>query len=394
VNEKSERRLAIGLMSGTSMDGIDAALVEISEEPFAVRTLSKLCLPYSKDARAELGGIADGRASIDDLCRADAALGHLFADAVEALPLHGLKFEEIEVIGCHGQTVRHLPHPAASLGREVSTTLQIGDPAVLAERTGVTVVSDFRARDIAAGGQGAPLIPLFDYLLLADAKVGRVALNIGGMANVTFLPPGIEAEAVIAFDTGPGNALMDLLAFEISGGELDSDRDGRIASEGRVLESLLDSLLDHAYLKREPPKSTGREEFGGELLLSLRAKGYGGADLMATLAAFTAHSIALAVERFWPASDPPGELIVSGGGSHNATLMQMIAGRMMGTRIRSIGEFGVDPDFKEAVAFAVLADRTIHGLHGNLPSATGARQPVILGNITPGQWKKGSGLRF
>jgi anhydro-N-acetylmuramic acid kinase len=392
VSAKPERRLAIGLMSGTSMDGIDAALVEVSDAPFAARTLSVHFQPYSQAVRSGLRALAEGRATIDDLCRADAALGHLFADAVLALPLQGCRRADIVAIGCHGQTVRHLPHPAPSLGREVGTTLQIGDPAVLAERTGITVVSDFRSRDIAAGGQGAPLVPLFDYLLLAHGETGRVALNIGGIANVTFLPPGVEQDAVVAFDTGPGNMLMDLLAAEISGGAMDFDRDGEIAAAGRVLEPLLSDLLAHPYLKREPPKSTGGEEFGRDFLRELRSRDYGDSDLMATLAAFTAASIALGIKRFRPAAHPPLDLVASGGGLHNAHLMKLLAGRFGGMRIRSIAEFGVDPDFKEAVAFAVLADRTIRGLPGNLPSATGAHHPVVLGSITPRS--KGSGLRF
>jgi len=385
VNAKPESRLAIGLMSGTSLDGIDAALVEVSDEPFSVRTLSKLFVPYEETVRRELAVIAAGRTSAEELCRAHVALGQLYSEAVESLPLGGYALEDVNVIGCHGQTVRHLPRHASSLGREVASTLQIGSPAVLAHRTGITVVSDFRSADMAAGGQGAPLVPMFDFLLLADETTGRIALNLGGIANVTLLPPGGSPEEVIAFDTGPGNMLLDLLAREISGGGKNSDHDGEIAAGGNIIKPLLGNLLDHPFLKRNPPKSTGREEFGEELLQPLLRRGYGSADLMATLTAFTAHSISYGIERFWPLPEPPQEVITSGGGLHNGTLMRSLGERLKGFTIRPIDDFGVDADFKEAIAFAVLADRTLRGRPGNLPSATGAHRPVILGSITPGR---------
>ena len=384
MNTKPESRLAIGLMSGTSLDGIDAALVEIAYDPFSIRTVSTLLMPYGETARNELRKIAAGSASTDELSSARVALGYLFAEAVESLPLRGNRLQDVVVIGCHGQTVRHLPRPRLSLGREVGSTLQIGDPAVLAERTGVTVVSDFRARDMAAGGQGAPLVPIFDFLLLADDATGRVVLNLGGMANVTLLPPAVALDEVIAFDTGPGNMLIDLLAAEISGGEKNSDHDGEIAARGNVIRPLRGDLMDHPYLTRNPPKSTGREEFGEEILSPLLQQGYGHADLMATLTAFTAHSIAYGVEHFRPFRKPMHEVIVSGGGIRNITLMRMLEEKLEGISIRPIDDFGIDADFKEAIAFAVLADRTLRALPGNLPSATGADHPVILGSITPG----------
>jgi len=320
---------------------------------------------------------------MDEVCRASVALGHLYADAVATL-LHraGIRPERVAVIGCHGQTVRHLPHPESSLGREVRATMQLGDAATLAERTGITVVSNFRARDIAAGGQGAPLVPLFDFLFLADRNIGRIALNIGGIANVTLLPPSAAQEDVIAFDTGPGNILIDLLAARITSGAQFLDRDGDIAATGSVDESLLGELLEHPYLKKEPPKSTGREEFGEAFLDTVSAGGTTGSDLIATLTAFSAHSIAHGIERFRPRGARLQEIVVSGGGVHNKTLMRMLQERLSGMVLRPIAEFGIDPDFKEAIAFAVIADRTLRGLPGNLPSATGAVRPVILGQIT------------
>ena len=384
MKRKPEQRLAIGLMSGTSLDGIDAVLVRITDTPFALETLAQQFTPFDENTRTELLQLAEGRASMDDLLRAHYALGHHYADAVEALISEaGVERSSINHIGCHGQTVRHLPEISKSLGREVRATAQIGDAAILAERTGIAVVSNFRAGDLAAGGQGAPLAPYLDCKLLADNSISRVALNIGGIANVTFLPPGVSSDEVLAFDTGPGNMMMDLLASEISNGEYRFDRDGEIAARGTVIDSVLHELLDHPFLARVPSKSTGREEFGTALLDSLRTKGFDKSDLMATLAAFTARSIADSLNNFWPAEKPPQEVIASGGGIHNRTLMKMLAQNLPGVAIRISDEFGVPADFKEAVAFAVLADATLNGLPSNLPSATGARRAVILGQITP-----------
>ena len=385
-------RLAVGLMSGTSLDGIDAVLVEIADEPFSVRTPAARCERFDAAAKEELTAIARGQAGTDELARAHVALGHLYAEAVEALLRQaGVGREEVDVIGCHGQTVRHLPRAAKSLGIETRATLQIGDAATLAERTGITVVSNFRQRDMAAGGEGAPLVPLLDYLLFADASVGRVALNIGGIANATFLPPGAGPDGVVAFDTGPGNVLLDLLAASAGCGGREFDRGGEIAKSGRIIESVLGELLSHPFLRRQPPKSTGPEEFGAQLLKRFSSRDHDAADLMATLVLFTARSVADAVKLFWPGERAPAELIASGGGVHNAALMDALrvelegdrGGELGGIAVRSSAEFGLSPDYKEAVAFAVLADRTLRGLPGNLPSATGARHPVILGQITP-----------
>ncbi len=371
-------------MSGTSLDGIDAVLVEIADEPFSVRTLAERCERFEPAAKEELLAIARGKAGASKLARAHVALGHLYAEAVEGLLQQaGVGREEVGVIGCHGQTVRHLPRAAKSLGLEARATLQIGDAATLAERTGITVVNNFRPRDMAAGGEGAPLVPLLDYLLFTDATVGRVALNIGGIANATFLPPGAGLDQIVAFDTGPGNLLLDLLAGSADCGGCEYDRDGEIAKSGNVIESVLEKLLYHPFLRREPPKSTGPEEFGATLLKNFTSQAHDAADLMATLVLFTARSVAEAVKSFWPDERPPSELIGSGGGVHNAALMDALRIELGGVAVRTSAEFGISPDYKEAVAFAVLADRTLHGLPGNLPSATGARRPVILGQITP-----------
>lgn len=385
MSKKPDSRLLVGLMSGTSLDGIDAVLVEIRSDPFAVQTLETLSQPFEPQVISELRALADGWAGIDQLCRANVALGRHYADSVNALlTTSGKKATEILAIGCHGQTVRHLPAPAESLSKQVIATLQIEDPATLAERTGITVVSNFRARDMAAGGQGAPLVPYLDYLLFADKNIGRAILNIGGIANVTLLPPNARVDEVLAFDTGPGNVLMDTLAFEISGGSRRFDRDGEMAAGGRILTAVLQDLLSQPYLEQAPPKSTGREEFGRHLLEKYLDSTCNRRDLMATLALYTARTITQAVNKFWPGSEPPNEVVSSGGGVHNKTLMKLLKQELGEISLRTSDDFGVNADFKEAVAFAVLADATLHGKPGNIPSATGADRPVVLGNITPG----------
>jgi anhydro-N-acetylmuramic acid kinase len=258
-------------------------------------------------------------------------------------------------------------------------TLQIGEAAVIAERTGITVVNDFRVRDIAAGGQGAPLVPFVDYLLFRHAKRTRIALNIGGIANITRIPAKAKSEEVIAFDTGPGNMVIDqLVAIHTKDKQL-FDRGGVIASKGRVDRELLDKLLADPYYKRKPPKSAGREQYGAEFVSGLLATKRPIPDLIATATALTAATIAMGVRLAGGAH----ELIASGGGVHNHQLMGNLAALLPETRIASSTEYGIDADAKEAIAFAILAYRTIRGRHGNLPTATGASRPVVLGKITP-----------
>jgi anhydro-N-acetylmuramic acid kinase len=384
MRAKSKGLLYIGLMSGTSLDGIDAALVEISKERLLIRTIEAFKRPFEPKVRAELLALVSGVGGIDQLTRAHVALGILYAEAVEKLlRLSGLKPVEITAIGCHGQTIRHFPEAADSLGRRVTATLQIGDAATLAERSGITVINNFRARDMAAGGQGAPLVPLLDYLLFTDAAVGRVALNIGGIANVTLLPPGVRWEEVTAFDTGPGNVLLDIWARRISCGTLCFDPNGEMAARGHPVPAILAELMSHPYFQKNPPKSTGREEFGEQILMKFADCTCNQFDIMATLAHFTAGTIAEAITRYWPAERPPSELIASGGGVHNKTLMKLLAEELKGIPIRLSDQYGIHSDFKEAIAFAVLADLSLRGRPGNLPGATGARRQVVLGQLTP-----------
>jgi anhydro-N-acetylmuramic acid kinase len=350
-----------GVMSGTSLDGIDVAIVEVRGS--GVRTIGFQSTPYPESVRAELLSVSNAETHTATISRLNFALGELYAKAV----LRAVRrFGAVELIGCHGQTIYHE-------GR--SNTLQIGEPAVIAERTGVPVVSDFRARDIAAGGQGAPLVPFVDYLLFRDPKRARVALNIGGIANITIIPAGARPEEVIAFDTGPGNMVIDALAREYAG---DIDRGGKIAASGRVDRALLAELMSDEYYRRKPPKSAGREQYGAEFVARMKRPGLAPSDLIATATALTAAAIALAA-----ASAKPDELIVSGGGVHNRQIMAHLAAFLPKVAIATSTDFGIDADAKEAIAFAVLAYQTVRRKAASLPSATGARGPVVLGCITP-----------
>jgi len=279
----------------------------------------------------------------------------------------------VEVIGLQEQTIFHQ-------GRH--NTLQIGEPAVIAERTGVPVVANFRARDIAAGGEGAPLVPYVDYLLFRHPKRTRTALNIGGIANITVIPAGVRPDDVVAFDTGPGNMAIDALVREHMRGKQNFDRGGRLAASGRIHQGLLDELLGDAYYRRDPPKSAGREQYGAEFVERMKRSKLPMRDLIATATALTAATIAIGVRRSGAAH---AELIVSGGGTHNPRIMALLAGFLPDAAVATTADYGIDIDAKEAVAFAMLAHETWHGRPGNLPSATGAQRAVVLGSITPGE---------
>jgi anhydro-N-acetylmuramic acid kinase len=377
----------IGLMSGTSVDGIDAAVVEINGAPPAltVRQISFSFLPYAADQRARIFALFDPQTGrVDRICQMNFALGEWFANAaLLAMDEAGLKPGDIDLIASHGQTIYH----SVEAESPVKSTLQIGEAAVIARRTGVTTVADFRVADVAAGGQGAPLVSYVDWLLLRDARKARAVQNIGGIANVAYLPPGDDPAGALAFDTGPGNMLMDYAADQATDGVQHFDRDGRLAAAGRVDEGLLAELMAHPYLSQPIPKTTGREQFGVQLGAEIWARamerGLSGADVVATLTAFTAASIADAYGRFLPAM--PDDVIVGGGGANNPTLMAMLAARLTPARLLTYADAtGLDGDAKEAIAFALLAYEAIHGRPGNLPSCTGARDWAVLGKVTPG----------
>jgi len=399
-------RLAVGLISGTSLDGVDAALVRISgpaERP-RVKLLAFSTVPYPHPLRSRLLEVAAGeRTTSGELSNLNFLLGDLFAAAALRVCRQGLVAPgRLSVIGSHGQTIFHQgrSRPGARLDRKPPTreaathlqnrasTLQIAEPAIIAARTGVPVVADFRTADMAAGGEGAPLVPLVDYLVLRDSNLNTVALNIGGIANLTAIPAGASAQQVFGFDTGPGNMVMDGLMRHFSRGRRNYDRGGRLAAQGRVIESLLSDLLHHPFITRRPPKSAGREQFGRVFIERhfLSRRGASFEDLVRTGNEFTAMSIAKAIERFiFPQlAVRAGEdrLIVSGGGAHNPLLLARLAELLPQLQLRLADDYGLPADAKEAMALALLADRTLRRLPGNLPAVTGACRAVVLGKVS------------
>ena len=376
--------LVAGLMSGTSVDGIDVALVEISGEGFnhTIQPLATVSVPYPRDVREAILGISNASTHTSRISQMNFLLGKLFGDAVvEACHRSNIPLEKLELIGSHGQTIYHQGSTSALLGHEIASTLQIGEPAVIAERTGVPVVADFRTADMAAGGQGAPLVPYLDYLLFRDQRLGRVALNIGGIANLSAIPAAAGPEQVIAFDTGPGNMLIDALISLASKGTKKFDEDGKLAASGTVNRPLLEELMELPYPRQKPPKSTGREQFGTDFVADLLKKGLAPPDLVATVTAFTAASIADAIQRFVDPVMKVDQVIVSGGGACNPRIMSGLKDLLPGTEIVTSNEFGIDPDGKEAIAFAILAYESYHRRPANLPSATGARRCCVLGKL-------------
>jgi len=457
-------------MSGTSADGVDAAIVDISGR--RVRVVAFDTYPYRAALRKQVLRLCRPEsARLDEICHYNHVLGEVFAEAVVRLcDQSSVPLDSLDLIGSHGQTIYHNPNGGRYAGRAVRSTLQIGEPSVIAQRTGITTVADFRPRDMAAGGEGAPLVPYADYILFSDRWKIRAVQNIGGIANVTFLPAcrvgyahrslrneqqmvgtahptdsntsdsggqaclrerrhgtresrideekrgtfyfstrklsreaneqeksrmspfcgsGIEEGQgnVLAFDTGPGNMVIDGVMRLITKGRHQYDRDGATAAKGTVHEPLLREMLRHPFFRRRPPKSTGREQFGQQycewLYSKARKEGLMPEDVVATATAFTATSIASAYRRFLPAM--PDEMILCGGGAHNATLVRMLQSALEGVRIRSADEFGIDVDAKEAVSFAILAYATIRGVPNNLPRVTGASEPVVMGKIVPGR---------
>jgi anhydro-N-acetylmuramic acid kinase len=352
-----------GLISGTSVDGIDVAVVDIGEGLHVVATST---VPYPPEVRDAILSVSNAATHTATIARLNFLLGELFA---EALRETGVPLETIELIGSHGQTIFHEGEPVEFCGRRIASTMQIGEAAVIAEHTGIETISDFRPSDMAAGGKGAPLVPFLDYQLFRHPELARIALNIGGIANITVIPAHAKPDDVVAFDTGPGNMVMDAVAPPF-------DRDGERARAGRVDAMLLERLLADPYYRREPPKSCGREQYGAEFVRQT------GIDI-ATATDLTARTIALAVGRY-PATR---EVIVSGGGAHNRYLMERLA-TLLEARVCTSADFGIGVDSKEAILFALLAYQTCHGRPGNLPSATGARHPAILGKISSGTKRK------
>jgi len=386
---KKTPKLVVGLMSGTSADGIDAALVRLSD-PLninPIHLLGHVTFPYPLALKEKILQVSSHEmVAADELCGLNMLLAQEFSQAVFSLceKLH-VRIDELDLIGSHGQTIRHLAEPTPLLGKSITSTWQIGDPSVIAKLTGVTTVGDFRLADMALGGQGAPLVPILDYILFRSQHESRLCLNLGGISNVTFLPRGACPEAVLAFDCGPGNMLMDGAARQFFGQPF--DRDGILASRGRVDEQLIHSWLQDPYYHRPPPKSTGRERFSSQYLSRLKpqadARGVSATDFMATVTALTADAVFAQYKAFIRPKGEVQRIIVSGGGCRNPQLMQRLSGHFTAQRVQCSDEAGWPSEAKEAVCFAWLANETVSGRSGNLPSATGARRATILGKICP-----------
>lgn len=381
----------IGLISGTSSDGIDAALVDIRKirGRIQLELIAFEVYPYPKSLPQQLIDLASGfPQSIANVCHLNFYVGELFAEAAREIARKGrVPLGKIELIGSHGQTVHHLPVAKREGKRAIRSTLQIGEPSVIAERTGITTVADFRPRDMAAGGEGAPLTPYLHFLLLSDPKRSRAVVNIGGISNVTYLKAGASLEKTAAFDMGPGNMVIDGLVRTLTGKEIDEG--GKMARRGKVDAALLSELMRHPFIRRKPPKSTGREVFGASMVASIlkstRMRRLPPEDLVATATALTASAISENIRRFILKRGSLHEVIVGGGGVRNPVLMERLTDLLAPIPVQPFEAFGHESRAIEAMTFALFAYQTFHGQPTNIPSVTGARRPLILGKIIPGR---------
>ena len=378
----------IGLMSGTSADGVDAALVEWPDGPEArpFRLVAHVHGAFPVELQDRVHALAAGRVpaaqALRELATLDVLLGERFADAaLDVARAAGLAVAEIDAVASHGQTVAH--HP------ESHATLQIGDPSVIAERTGLVTVADFRPRDLAAGGEGAPLAPFFHLAAFGDPRETRLVLNLGGIANVTWLPRGGDADAVVAFDVGPANSLLDGVVRAQTGGRERMDRDGLRARRGRVDAELLARLLDDPFLRRAPPKSTGRERYGlaeaEALAREWQARGLAADDLVATLVAFTSRAVAQACGDFLERSSKLERILVGGGGARNPVVLDELRGDLPGVPVETFEAAGVPAEAAEAMAFSLLGRNALLGIPNHLPRCTGAARAAVLGELVPGR---------
>jgi anhydro-N-acetylmuramic acid kinase len=389
ARRKERGMLVLGLMSGTSADGIDIALANISGAPprMKARLLNHTAVKFPAQVRAEILRVAEQRAiTAGALSQLTFRLGQLFADAAKtACKRFRVAISLVDLIGSHGQTIFHQGNAVPYLGGRVASTLQIGEGAVIAAQTGVTTVADFRPADIAVGGQGAPLVPYADYLLYSDRKLGRASLNLGGIANVTVIPAGAARERVFAFDTGPANMLIDALVAHFTRGSKKFDAGAKMALAGRAIPALLDELMRDPYLTKAPPKSTGREYYGADYVKRVLALGrrYRAKpnDLIRCVTIFSALSVVDALNRFVTPKTKLDQLIVSGGGARNPLIMAQLAAALPGIEVLPSSRLGVPEEAKEAFAFALLAYESFHQRAGNVFSATGASGPAVLGKI-------------
>ena len=375
----------VGLMSGTSVDGVDVTVNDIGRDYFKLIAFDTFAYPATL-RKAIFTLFQQQTAKLDDICHYNFVLGEIFAESVIKLcTTKNIPLNSVDLIGSHGQTIFHNPNGTRYGKKIIRSTLQIGEPSVIAHRTGATTIADFRTRDMAAGGQGAPLVPFADYVFFRDKFVNRAIQNIGGIANVTYLLANCRISDVTAFDTGPGNMIIDRLVNLISNGKIKYDRGGRIAARGRINRKILKEMLKHPFLHKQIPKTTGREEFGIQytdmLFNKMKKLSIPNEDIVATATAFTSESISIAYERFLPSM--PDEVILCGGGSNNNTLIKFLQQRLGGIKITTTDEYGIDRNAKEAASFAILAYMTIKGRTNNIPNSTGAGQSVILGKIIP-----------
>ncbi len=390
MKNQSIRRI-IGLMSGTSVDGVDAALIEVRDDgpSVGVQVLAHDTYPYPPDLQVQLLAAAyPDSSSVDLICHVNAAVGVCFADAAIAIAAAAnVAIESVDLIGSHGQTIHHIPVATTTPLRSAST-LQVGEPCIITERTGVTTVADFRPRDMAAGGLGAPLAPYGHYQLFADPQRTKLVQNIGGIANVSVLT-GTDVMQTLAFDTGPGNMLIDQAVLHATGGRQRFDAGGQLAAQGQTHAGLLSELLQHPFIAQPPPKATGREVFGKDLWQRIHDRAgdlnLSPADIAHTCTAFTVESIALNYERFIFPHWSIDEIIVCGGGAENPLLMQLFRQRVQPISVVTPEHYGYPNAALEALIFAMLADATMHNRPANIPRTTGATRPVVLGKIVPGR---------
>jgi len=370
-----------GIMSGTSLDGIDVAVVDVSRKRGGVRvkTVAFRTTPYPKLVREAILAVSNSMTHTATIARLNFLLGELYAAAIkETCRRARVPLDSVVLAGMHGQTIFHEAQPVEYLGQRITSTMQIGEAAIVAERTGLWTISNFRERDMAAGGKGAPLVPNADFLLFRHRRLARITLNIGGIANITVIPPDADRSEVVAFDTGPGNMIVDALVAHHTQNQQTFDRDGRIAREAKINPRLLESMLSDPYFALHPPKACGREQFGREYVAGLIATGIPVPDLIATATELTAQSIARAILDY-----QADEIIASGGGVHNRHLMRRLRALTGNRELTTTTDYGINPDAKEAIAFAILAHEFVQRRPGNLPSATGARHAVLLGKDSP-----------
>ena len=387
-----DRHIVVGLMSGTSVDGVDAAVCEIEGHGrgnLKLRILGGHSEAFDSGLRESILNLCKaGGGTTVEICELNFVLGEVIAHTAKyAVQSAKLSMSDVDLIGSHGQTVAHYPPGGPHAGIRKGSTLQIGEAAVIAERTGVPVVSNFRPRDMAAGGQGAPLVPFADWLLFSSDTEHRVALNIGGISNLTYLPAAGKPEDTLAYDSGPGNMIIDAMVQYMTKGNDSYDRDGDIAASGTIHRPLLAEMMMHNYLKCKPPKSTGREEFGIDYAMKMfdygNKNGAMPRDIITTATEFTALTIADSLKHFVIPRGKVDELIVSGGGALNPVLMDLLRRELPNLKIETSDKYGLPLKAKESIAFAILARESALGRPSNLPSATGAQGPRVLGQFTP-----------